>query len=145
MTLEGTQQNGVDAFERFWRAFPQRPGADPDGARDAWRRALARGADPEAMIARARAYAAAVEGRERRYVMSAHRWLAETRWRDAAAGSGPSRPCLVWIEYGGPAWEAWSAFWRATKGKTPPLDRLGGWRFPSRWPPKEESRHSAET
>jgi hypothetical protein len=28
-----------------------------------------------------------------------------------------------------------AALYRATKGKTPPVDRKGGWRFPSRFPP----------
>lgn len=41
----------------------------------------------------------------------------------------------VWVRYGSPEWNAWSAFYRTTKGKTPPQDKRGGWRFPSRFPP----------
>jgi hypothetical protein len=42
---------------------------------------------------------------------------------------------LVWIASGTPEWAAWSSFYRATKGKTPPLDRRGGWWFSGRKPP----------
>jgi hypothetical protein len=41
----------------------------------------------------------------------------------------------VWIASGSPEWRAWAAFYRATRGKTPPQDKAGGWRFPSRFPP----------
>lgn len=41
----------------------------------------------------------------------------------------------VWLASGSPEWRAWDAYWRATRGKGPPIDRRGGWRFPSRWPP----------
>jgi hypothetical protein len=41
----------------------------------------------------------------------------------------------VWISASAPEWREWSAYWRATKGRTPPQDKRGGWRFPSRIPP----------
>ena len=41
----------------------------------------------------------------------------------------------VWISASAPEWRAWETFWRATKGKAPPQDRRGGWRFPSLTPP----------
>ncbi|VFU08419.1 conserved protein of unknown function [Methylocella tundrae] len=34
-----------------------------------------------------------------------------------------------------PQGDAWWAFVKARTGRTPPLDRNGGWRFPSEWPP----------
>ncbi len=119
-----------ESFERFVAAFPQRPeGVDASPARAAWQAALAR-ADAETIIAAAVAYAKACEGREPRYIMSARRWLAENRWLAAP------RPQLVWIALDTPEWRAWSAFYRATRGKTPPFDKLGGWRFPTRLPPR---------
>jgi hypothetical protein len=128
----------TNAFERFMAAFPEREGGhELEQARQAWSRAMQR-ETPETLIAAADAYARAVEGRPKRYVMSARRWLNESRWRDAAPVSAPSRPPaapLVWIAYGTPAWDAWAAFYKATRGKTPPQDRKGGWRFTSRWPP----------
>jgi hypothetical protein len=123
-----------DPFTRFLAAFPQRDEPhDVDAAREAWGRALGR-ASPEAIIAGAEAYALAMEGRPRRYVMSARRWLDESRWRDVSLRIEEKSP-LVWIPYGTAQWDAWSAFYRATRGKTPPIDRRGGWRFPGPEPP----------
>jgi hypothetical protein len=53
----------------------------------------------------------------------------------AAERAEPAPAPLVWVASGSPEWTAWAAYWRATKGKTPPQDRDGGWRFPSRLPP----------
>ena len=42
----------------------------------------------------------------------------------------------VWIAGGSQEWNAWSAFWRATKGAEPaPFDKRGGWRFLTQFPP----------
>jgi hypothetical protein len=129
----------TDAFERFIQAFPQREGGNERAAaRTAWRGAVARCADPERIIAGALAYAAATAGRERRYVMSARRWLNESRWREVVSLNFEEKPRLIWIDYGTPEWRAWSNHWRATKGKSPPLDAKGGWRFPSLNPPEPQ-------
>jgi hypothetical protein len=132
-------EHPTDAFERFMQAFPQRDGGnDLAVARTAWRGAVARGADPEMIVAGALAYAAATEGRPRRYIMSARRWLSESRWREAVSLKNEEKPQLIWIEYGSPEWWAWSNHWRATKGKSPPVDAKGGWRFPSLNPPEPQ-------
>jgi hypothetical protein len=36
--------------------------------------------------------------------------------------------------------EAWDAYGRETRGKPYPRDKMGGWRFPSKWPPGHESK-----
>jgi hypothetical protein len=132
-------EHPTDAFERFIQAFPQREGGNERAAaRTAWRGAVARCADPERIIAGALAYAAATAGRERRYVMSARRWLNESRWRDVVVAVIGEKPRLIWIDYGTPEWWAWSNHWRATKGKSPPVDTKGGWRFPSLTPPEPQ-------
>jgi hypothetical protein len=41
----------------------------------------------------------------------------------------------VWLASGSPEWRAWSAY----RGRSPPIDRKGGWRFPSRLPPSREA------
>jgi hypothetical protein len=129
----------TNAFERFFEAFPQRDGGnDLAAARMAWRGAVARGAAPEMIVAGALAYAAATEGRPRRYVMGARRWLNESRWRETVFLKIEGKPRLVWIEYGSPEWWAWAEHWRATKGKSPPVDAKGGWRFPSLNPPEPQ-------
>jgi hypothetical protein len=124
----------TDAFARFLAAFPERDGGhDADAAREAWGRAIGR-ADPVTIIAGA---ARSREGQLARYTMSARRWLDEGRWRVAAPISGASSPsALVWIAYGSPAWDAWAAFYKLTRGKTPPMDRRGGWRFAGPEPPR---------
>jgi len=122
-----------EAFEEFWKAFPKRDGDNAEApARAAWRKAIATGERPDTIIAAAKDYASATARRERQYIASASRWLGEERWRGAAPPKGAPG---VWIKQGSPEWVPWSDHWRATKGKSPPVDAKGGWRFPSRIPP----------
>ena len=126
-------------FPEFWRAFPKRDGDNPEApARAAWRKAVAGGADPAAIIAGARSYAAATKDRERKFIASAARWLTEARY-SASGGAAPARGAPaetgVWVEQGSPEWGQWAAWWRASKGKGPPINSRGGWRFPSLSPP----------
>jgi hypothetical protein len=121
----------IEGFARFLDAFPERDEPrDVAAARAAWERAIRRGA-PETIIAGAEAYARAREGQPARYTMSTKRWLTESRWQDLPPVRQPPAAALVWIDAGTPEWRAWTIYRR----KTPPLDRRGGWRFPSRWPP----------
>jgi hypothetical protein len=127
-----------DAFEEFWRVFPRRDADNPQApALAAWRKAIAAGADPARIVAGAKAYAASVAGRERRFVVSAARWLAEERWPQAAPAPADNTPRVetVWISATSPEWRAWAERWRATKGKSPPVDAKGGWRFPLQYRP----------
>ena len=122
-----------DQFQEFWSAFPKR-GAGDDAeapARAAFRKALGKGADVETIIAAAKAYAAAVAGRERRFVASAARWLSEERWRATTAAKPPAEPPGVWVRAGSAEWAAWTE----RRGKSAPVDGRGGWRFPSLLPP----------
>jgi hypothetical protein len=133
------EENPTDAFERFMQAFPQRDGGDPrEPAQAAWSRAIDRGADPQTIIGGALAYATATEGRPLRYIMGVRRWLNESRWREAVSPKIAEKPRLIWIDYGSPEWWAWSNHYRATKGKSPPVDVKGGWRFPSLNPPEPQ-------
>jgi hypothetical protein len=130
--------NASDAFDEFWQAFPKRDGDNPKApARAEWGKAIAGGADPQRVIAAAKAYAAATAGRERKYVASAARWLSERRWQSDTPQQSTSTPAPlgVWISATSPEWPAWAELWRATKGKSPPVDAKGGWRFPSKHPP----------
>ena len=132
-------ENPTDAFERFMQAFPEREGGnDLEIARMAWRGAVARGADPEEIIVAALAYAAETAGRPRRYIMSVRRWLNESRWREVVVAEIGEKPRLIWIDYGSAEWWAWAEHYRATKGKSPPVDAKGGWRFPSLNPPEPQ-------
>jgi hypothetical protein len=131
MPLSGDQ---TAPFLRFLDAFPQRDAPhDVEAARDAWGRAIQR-ADPDAIIAGAEAYRVARQGQPARFTLSARRWLQEGRWRDVGPASRPSStppPAMVWVACGSPEWREWTRY----RGRSPPLDRRGGWHFPSRWPP----------
>lgn len=136
---DGRQSQSPPDFAEFWRAFPKREGDNPEApARAAWRRAVAGGADPAEIIAGARSYAAATADRERKFIASAARWLTEARY-SASGGAAPARGAPaeagVWVDQGSPEWAGWAAWWRASKGKSPPVDSKGGWRFPSLVPP----------
>ena len=66
----------------------------------ALRRAVAAGADPARIVAGAKVYAASVAGRERRFVISAVRWISEGRWPRAAPA--PTRTRRASRRYGFP-------------------------------------------
>jgi hypothetical protein len=143
-TAPAARESATDVFDEFWQAFPSRDGDNPEQpALDSFRKAVAAGADPKAIILGAKAYASATAGRERRYIASAARWLGERRWQGETQPTlNPnldrpiSRPAPgVWISTTSPEWRAWADHWRATKGKSPPVDAKGGWRFPSQYPP----------
>jgi hypothetical protein len=145
-TAPAARESATDVFDEFWQAFPSRDGDNPEQpALAAFRKAVAAGADPKAIILGAKAYASATAGRERRYVASAVRWLSEGRWRGGsqsttnpnlgASISTPTPAPGVWISATSAEWRAWADRWRETKGKSPPVDAKGGWRFPSQYPP----------
>ncbi|HMK89463.1 MAG TPA: hypothetical protein VK446_07510, partial [Methylocystis sp.] len=74
-------------------------------------------------------------------IASAARWLSEARWRGQAASPASAPPIAaagVWIARDAPEWGPWAAYWRATKGSSPPTDKRDGWRFPALAPPAFE-------
>jgi len=131
-----------ERFDEFFEAFPARDEESPrEPALAAWRRAVVDdGADQAQLVRAARAYRAATAGRERRFICSPARWLSEGRWRASGppqAAEAAPEPAGVWIAVGAAGWAEWSAWWRrAGKGRSPPIDRRGGWRFPAERPPE---------
>jgi hypothetical protein len=126
----------TNPFDRFLAAYPER--GEPHDVKltgEAWRRAVAHGADPVELIAAAEAYRTARHGQPARlYLVGPRLWLQEQRWRDVGPVSAPStasRPALVWVRLWIPGMNAWIPY----RGKTPPLDRRGEWWFQSRFPP----------
>jgi hypothetical protein len=123
-----------EGFDAFWAAYPRRRGANPRApARTSWDRALKRGATPEAILAGARAYAADPStkvGTE--FVPMAVTWLNQRRWEDYQAPAQQTTPAGVWVAMDTPQWQAWVQY----LGKSPPIDRNFGWRFPSGLPPQ---------
>jgi len=58
------------------------------------------------------------------------------RCGQAASAAKPNAPPGVWVRRDSPAGDAWWADVLARTGKSPPIDKRGGWRFPTAWPPK---------
>lgn len=79
-------QHTQSAFDEFWKGYP-RP-KDLDATERAFAQAVADGADPAAIIAGAKAYAAENEGNGSMYLKHSANWLKAQGWLDhAPAGS----------------------------------------------------------
>jgi hypothetical protein len=50
-------------------------------------------------------------------------------------GKSAAPDASVYVRRDSPQGEAWWAYLKATTGRSPPVDRAGGWRFASEWPP----------
>lgn len=86
-------------FERFWKVYPRRDGANPKApARQKFRQAVRGGADPETIIAGAAAYANAESERiGTPYIAQTKTWLNQRRWEDYGPlpllnSTGPPQP-----------------------------------------------------
>lgn len=130
-TAPAARESANDAFEEFLLAFPRRDDNTPRApALAAWRKAIAAGADPARVVAGAKAYAASVASRERRFVVSAARWLAEERWpRDPPAPAvNAARIETTWVSRNSPQWviRAARGLQRPNAMKRPDLGSTGG-------------------
>lgn len=79
------------AFDAFWSAYPRKVGK-PAGLK-AWRAAMKRGHDPDAILEAARRYAEARRGQDAQFTAHPATWLNGERYNDAepipqAAGGG---------------------------------------------------------
>lgn len=132
------------AFIAFSAAYPKRKGNDPtEPARDKFERAVRDGADPEAIVAGALAYAAEqskLGNVGTQFVKQRKAWLNDETWRDyQGAPANPNLPPpepQEWVRVDDPRWPEVSARWRSARGK-PPLALPGshgntgqGWHFP---------------
>ena len=74
----------LSGFSEFWRIIPKRPGDPREKARPEFERALAKGTEIDALLRGAANYARYIEQHadERRFAVSAARWIREMRWED---------------------------------------------------------------
>jgi hypothetical protein len=72
-------------FDEFWKIYPKKKA--PDAAKKAFAKAVSNGADPQAIIDGAIAYALECRMKEPQYVKYAQGWLNDGRWQDE-----PDRP-----------------------------------------------------
>ena len=140
-TQTAPESAGVsECFTEFLRSFPSRDDGDhaQAPALAAFRKAVAAGADPRAIVAAAKAYASATAGRERRYIAGAVRWLMDGRWKargdDGTYNPAPIASPKITVKRDSPAGEAWEAHRRAIEGKGYPWVN-GRWFFDTEFPP----------
>lgn len=144
----------MDAFDRFWVAYPKRHGANPKApARAKFERAVRNGAEPEAIIAGAHAYydqVAHTQKLDSEFVAMATTWLNQKRWEDYPrrdlAEEGLTAFSRAFVDVDSPQWKAWDVWRRQREGRGWPqtdcrIDgRLRrGWYFVSEWPPQAEA------
>ena len=130
-----TQKEGEEFFEKFWSSFPKGKLASRPRASEAffdlpphdWPKALAAVA-PFAEQARASPTS---------HPMSPERYLRDRIFENFSPSLEASSG--VYVQSGSPQWVAWDLHWRTTKGRGPPLDSKGGWRFEAEWPPSESA------
>ncbi|MFK0140666.1 hypothetical protein [Streptomyces murinus] len=79
-------------FGEFWITYPK--SRNKDATLEAWRTALAAGADPRKIITAAQAYAREKAGEDFRYVKYSVNWLRERRYEDTYAPEPNGRPHL---------------------------------------------------
>lgn len=142
-----TRPSEPDYFDRFWRAFPRRDGPNPRKPAEQKFAALAKtGVDPEVMIEGARQLS--VEENRRgnigtRFIPQAVTWLNQQRWSDHAAAAFTQDDGMIDV-IDPQQLDAWDEYGRQTKGVSYPRNKMGGWRFPSKWPPGYEANIIAD-
>jgi len=127
-------------FEEFWQAFPKRINKQA-----AMRKfdALIKTIETQHIIDAAKRYAKATQATEKQFIKSPDVWLNKGCYDDElplANGAEHNHPVVsagVHIKVDTPQWEAWDAWYRSTKGKSPPCHN-GAWNFPQEWPPNAQ-------
>jgi hypothetical protein len=144
---DATRPGEHPKFEEFWRSFPRRDGPNPRKPAEQKFSALTKtGVDPETMVAGAKQLAIDESRRGNvgtRFIPQAVTWLSQQRWSDhAAAAFTHDDGCVNVVDT--LQLEAWDEYGMKTRGKPYPRDKLGAWRFPSKWPPGYEANIAAD-
>jgi hypothetical protein len=82
--------NPLARFDDFWKIFPLKKGKP--AAQKAFARAVAAGADPQAIIDGAIAYSLECRLKEPKYVKYPQGWLSDGRWQDESTPTAPHAP-----------------------------------------------------
>jgi hypothetical protein len=133
-------------FDAFWAEYPKRDGnADKKAALKAFGPALKRAGSLETILSGARAYAAHCREKSKigtEYVKQARSWLNGDLWLEWQPKAAPepfkgTSNGQVFVKQGTDAFDAWSRWWRKTKGVSAPTNQDGGWFFPSEYPQEQ--------
>jgi hypothetical protein len=133
------QSGEVEGFEAFWSHYPRKTGKG--AARKAFEVAC-RKADPLVLHVAAGRFAATRP--DPKFTPHPATWLNQERWLDEElqpkAAPEPFKGTSngqVFVKQGTDAFDAWSRWWRKTKGVSAPTNQDGGWFFPSEYPQEQ--------
>ena len=84
-----------EAFGRFWGSYPHRPGDPRKPAHDRFVAKVKAGADPEAIVAGAIAFARKRAGEDPKFTPQAKTWLNEERWTSETTAQ-PATPAELY-------------------------------------------------
>jgi hypothetical protein len=129
----------VDGFDAFWDEYPRKTAKG--AARQAFIKAQAK-VENGHLLEAARRYAASKP--DPKFTPHPATWLNQERWLDvdcsAKAITEPFKGTSngqVFVKQGTDAFDAWSRWWRKTKGVSAPTNQDGGWFFPSEYPQEQ--------
>jgi hypothetical protein len=129
----------IDGFEDFWAVYPRKTGKG--GARKAFE-AACRKSSPVTLREAARLFASTLP--DPKFTPHPATWLNQERWLDEELQPKPAPEPFkgtsngqVFVKQGTDAFDAWSRWWRKTKGVSAPTNQDGGWFFPSEYPQEQ--------
>lgn len=117
-----------DAFTEFWKAYPTDELMSKSKALWGWNQLSPE--EQASAFAAIPAFRAYCKSHPDYRPVHAVRFLTEGRF-DGFAAAAERAASQVYIKRGTPAWTAWEHH----TGKTLPVDKTGGWHFPSEYPP----------
>ena len=127
-----------DDFEKFWKAYPRRDGANPKApALKLFQASVKAGVSADDIIGGAER-CAIKDARHigTPYIPQAVKWLRDRRWLDYVPEIAiVSDRSGFHAKLDSDQYAAWQAEKRKTTPRWGALDRDGGWWFPSEWPP----------
>lgn len=129
------RQEYPDDFEAFWRAYPTDANMAKAEAFAEWKKIG--GEDREIAIRSLPGFQAYCASRKDYRPIHANRYLKFRRFEGHAETAAKTSE-LVFVAKDSPEGRAWWEHRLRTTGKYPPVDKNGGWRFSSRWPPETE-------
>lgn len=126
-------------FDEFWTAYPRKQ--QKISAARMYKRVL-KMTNATQIIRAAKLYAQERAGKEHVYTKLPATWLNSGAWDDYPEEAEPKPIEGFYAEFCSAELDAWHAYYRKTTGLNCPVDRRGGWLFPTRWPPDLESKEA---
>lgn len=126
-----------DDFLEFWNGYPTDANMSKKEAFDVWKRM-----DSELRskaIESLPAFRAYCEFQKDYRPIHANRYLLKERFEGFLKVAQQAAAASVYVHRNDVAWQAWDAFYRREKGKSPPQDAKGGWYFPTQFPPAQQA------